>query len=453
MLRNRRVVAALAGALALAAAGLPARAAGPEQDLKGTVDEQKKRIDELEKRLKEMEGGGASDRELDRALERYLDKRRAAAQSTGGKDATPDDAYLLGSVERPSNPRFRFGGYATVLYRSPDDPDNVPTFEGLRVVPQFVFDVSPGIEFATEIEFERGGIAEEFLEDSEVLVEYAEARFKVSESFVPKAGILLIPFLRYNLYHDDPMWNLQDRPFTARRIFKVAFQQPGVGAEGVFRTAQGHSFNYNVALSNGIDDEVTNEGFEDARQPFGEDNNRDKTIWARLGATPRLPFVDAADFGVSFARGALDPSEDVKMFGWGVDGKVTRDRFDLIFEWVAFDYDRPATQPAATFPHQTSGAFVQLDTHLLRGLPKSANGIVGPESELILAARYEWCDTNERVTGAAIEDDCRAIVVGLAFRFTPKTVFRVERRSETTSFDGPGPEDLGQWVISLSTYF
>jgi hypothetical protein len=141
------------------------------------------------------------------------------------------------------------------------------------------------------------------------------------------------------------------------------------------------------------------------------------------------------------------------MFGWGVDGKVTKDRFDLIFQWSAFDFDRPSTQPAATFPHQTSGGFVQVDTRLLRGVPKSDNGLVGPESELILAVRWEWCDTNERVTGSDPNDDNRALVAGLAFRFTPKTVVRVERRSQTTSFNGPGPEDLGQWVLSLSTYF
>jgi hypothetical protein len=421
-----RLAGALAGALALAAAS-PALA---EEDLKGTVDEQRKRIDALEKRLQEVE-------------------RRAAA----GKEGAGDGSYPVGQVERPANPRFRFGGYASVLYRSPDDRDSIPSFEGLRVVPQFAFDVSEGIEFAAEIEFERGGVAEEFLDDSEVLVEYAETRFHVSEAFVPKAGILLIPFLRYNLYHDDPMWNLQDRPFTATRIFKAAFQQPGVGAEGVLPYGEGHSFNYNVALTNGLDDEVTNSGFEDARQPFGEDNNHDKTVWGRAGLTPRLPWVDAADFGLSGATGEMDVDGRVRMAGWGVDGKVVKDRFDLIFEWTAFHYDRPPAQDPALFPHQTNGGFVQVDTHLLRGLPKSANGLVGPTSELILAARYEWCDTNERVKGAAIEDDCRAIVVGLAFRFTPKTVVRIERREERTRFDAAGAEDLGQWVVSLSTYF
>jgi hypothetical protein len=383
--------------------------------------------------------------ELEKAIERVLEKRRAAGER--------EDTYLVGRVERPANDRFRFGGYASVLYRSPDDRDAIPTFEGLRVVPQFSFDVSDGIEFATEIEFERGGADASFLDDNEILVEYAEVRFHVSEALVPKAGILLIPFLRYNLYHDDPIWNLQDRPFTATRIFKAAFQQPGVGAEGVFPLAGGHALNYNVALTNGPDDEVTNASWSGARQPFGEDNNHDKTVWGRAGVTPRLPWVDAADFGLSGAFGEMDAAGEVRMAGWGIDGKVTKGRFDLIFEWANFHYDRPPSQDPAVFPHQTNGGFVQVDTRLLRGLPKSGNGLVGPASELILAVRCEWCDTNERVTGAHLNDDSRALVAGLAFRFTPKTVVRVERREERTRFEDVGAEDRGQWVVSLSTYF
>jgi hypothetical protein len=380
--------------------------------------------------------------ELERRIQALEKERKSLGQATG-------------PVPRPANDRFRFGGYATVLYRSPDNPTAYPTFEGLRVVPQFSFDISDGIEFATEIEFERGGADASFLADNEVLVEYAETRFQVSESFVPKAGILLIPFLRYNLYHDDPIWNLQDRPFTATRVFKAAFQQPGVGAEGVLPCGEGHSFNYNVALTNGPDDGVTNSSWSGARQDFKQDNNHDKALWARAGAAPRIPFLDAADVGVSFATGAMNAggTPDVRMTGWGVDAKFTKGRFDLFGEWANFHYERPDSQPAATFPRQTNGGFLQVDSRLLRGLPKSKNGIVGPESELILAVRYEWCDLNERVSGAAAEDDSRALTVGLAFRFTPKTVVRLERKEERTSFRGPKGDNRSQWVVSLSTYF
>jgi hypothetical protein len=141
------------------------------------------------------------------------------------------------------------------------------------------------------------------------------------------------------------------------------------------------------------------------------------------------------------------------MNGYGFDAKLTKGRFDFIGEWCAFDYDRPASQPVATFPHGTSGAFLQVDTRLKRGFEKTENGIVGPASELILAVRYEWVDTNDRVRGASVQDDSKAWTVGLAFRFTPKTVVRIERKFEWTTFDAAGPEQLGQWVFSLSTYF
>ena len=456
-MRASRLPGTLAGALALAAAALPgfareggASPAADDDPLLRRLDAQEERIRELERRLAESESrasGAPSPAAIDEAVARYL-----AEEGRGGEG---DGAYLVGRVERPANDRFRFGVYTSVLYRAPDDAAEHGSFDAYRMVPQFSFDAAPGVEFATEIEFERGGADASFLEDNEILVEYAEVRFEVSEAFVARAGILLIPFLRYNLYHDDPIWNLQDRPFTATRIFRAALQQPGVGAEGVVPFGEGHSFNWNAALTNGPDDGVDNSGWGGARQGFKEDNNDDKTLWVRAGVAPRVPFLDAADLGASFATGKLNDSGtgSVRMTGFGFDGKVTKDRFDFIFEWTRFDYDRPSTQSAAAFPHGTEGAFFQLDTRLLRGLPATDSGLLGPSSELILAVRWEYADTNDRVTGAAREDDSRALTVGLALRLNPKTVIRVERKTERTSFREPAGTDHDQWVFSLSTYF
>lgn len=385
-----------------------------------------------------------------------------AAAAPGDSDARIDELERrLKALEEARAPapegrdRFHFGGYASVLYRSPDDPASVPSFEGIRVVPQFSFDVSKGIDFAMEIEFERGGVAEEFLEDSEVIVEYAETRFHVDDAFIPRAGIILVPFLRYNKNHDDPIWNLQDRPFTATRLFTTAFMQPGVAAEGTAPLGGGNTFNYDASLTNGLKDGATEEPFEEGRTPFGADSNHDKAAFGRAGVTPRIPFLDAADLGVSFATGRMsdDGSPTVRMTGWGIDGKLTKGRFDLVGEFGAFHYDRPASQPVELYPRQSSAAFLQLDTRLLRGLPESRNGLVGKSSELILAVRWEYADLNERVTGSSPEGDARALTVGLAFRFTPKTVVRVERKEERTSWSGPGANDRSQWVVSLSTYF
>ena len=426
-------------ALALLLAAAPAALASDPDDLRDRLDRQERRIQELEGRLAAIEGRAPSappaPADLDAALRRYLDSRPV------------DEAAIR--VERPANPRFRAGGYMTLAYRSPDGPSLNPSFESVRVVPQFSFDISRGIEFAMELEFGHGGAAD-FLADGEAVVEYAEARFQVDEAFVPKAGVLLLPFLRYNQNHDDPLWNIADRPFTATRVFHAAFAQPGVGAEGVIPLGGGNSFNYDIALGNGPDDEVTNLGFEDAETPFLEDNNNDKALWLRAGIAPRLPFLDAADLGVSFARARLDPAGDVRMAAFGFDGKVVKDRFDLIFEWAGFDYDRPSAQPVASFPRGQSGGFVELDTHLLRGLPPLANGLVGEGSDLVLALRHDGANLNDRRTGASVADDARALTLGLALRFTPKTVVRLDRRTERNAL---GTRDLGAWTFSLSTYF
>lgn len=449
-LRPARLAAPLAGALALALLAPPAAAsdAGEGGDLLERLDRQQRRIEELERRLAAVEAapGTPAPSALDDAVRRYLDER-AAAESAGG------GSYLLGLVERPSSAGVEIGGYLSWLYRSPDDASKPTTFDAHRIITQFSFDISEGIQFATEIEYEGGGAGVPYLTKNYILVEYAELHFDVAPSFTPKVGILLVPFLRYNLYHDDPIWNLYDRPFTATRVFRASYQHTGAGAEGVLDLGDAGSLNYNLAVTGGPDDGADNSGFGGARQSFREDNNDDKALWLRLGAVPRVPFLDAADLGVSLATAKTDPAGDVRMTGFGVDGKLTRDRFDLIFEYARFDYDRPSYQPAALFPRGTSGGFVQLDTRLLRGLPASGNGLVGPSSELILALRWEFADTNDRVVGAHPNDDSRALTVGLAFRFTPKTVVRLERKMERTSFRAPAGTDYDQWVLSVSTFF
>ncbi len=442
------LLAALMALSAPALAGPGPDPADDDGDLRDIIRRQADRIEALERRLDAA--GPPTEGSIDDAVKRYLEAREAAGT----------DLYTLAGVPRPANSRFRFGGYMSVLYRAADQDGKYSSFEGLRVVPQFAFDVSPGVEFATEIEFERGGADAGFLRGQEVLVEYAEVRFKVADAFVPRAGIVLIPFLRYNLYHDDPIWNLQDRPTTATRVFKAALQQPGIGSEGVIPLGDGGTtFNYNVALTNGMKDGVTNSSFSGARQDFREDINSNKTVWARVGLAPRIPFLDAADIGASYATGRMESSGAtprpgaVRMVGYGFDGKLTRGRFDLIFEWARFGYDRPASQPVATFPTQSHGGFVQVDTRLLEGLGSDRDGILGPSSTLTLAVRYEWNDLNARVHAASLEDDSRAWTVGLALRISPKTVIRVERRMERSAFPGRGSRDLAQWVVSLATYF
>jgi hypothetical protein len=443
--------AAALGTLLLAAA--PALAAPVAEDTPPVADKelhdfirkQAERIESLEKRLSAVEGGAsaASANAVDEAVKRYLADREAAG-----------DTYTLGGVARPSNDDFQLGGYMTLNYRSFDGDGRYPSFEGYRVILQTAFNISKGIDFATEIEYERGGAGVPYLTSNYILVEYAEVRFDVSDAFVPKAGILLIPFLRYNLYHDDPIWNLSERPFTATRSFRASLQQPGVGAEGVLPVGDsGTTFNYNFAITNGLNDNIGNAGVAGGRQDFRADNNHDKTVWLRTGLAPRTPFFDAVDLGFSVARGKLDTDGDVLMNGWGLDGKLTKGRFDVIFEWTKFDFDRPSSVPLASKPRGLEGGFVQLDTRLINGFTPSQNGIVGATSSLTLALRYEWADTNDRVTGASLQDGSRCIAIGLAFRPTPKTVIRIERREESSSFRDDTANEQDQWILSLSTYF
>jgi hypothetical protein len=127
----------------------------------------------------------------------------------------------------------------------------------------------------------------DFLTDNEILVEYAELTLAILEDkldFV--AGLILLPWGRFNLYHDDPLNDLTDRPLVSRYIGAVAAQQAGVAVDGSFDVGSGWFLDYDVAVVQGFHDGFsTNNGVRDARPSFREDT----TTTAVLGRRSRRP--------------------------------------------------------------------------------------------------------------------------------------------------------------------
>ena len=148
-------------------------------------------------------------------------------------------------------------------------------FDQHRLVLRINSDIAEGLTFDSEIEIEGGGADVGFLEDNEILVEYAELGYELIEfALVFKAGALLVPWGRFNQYHDDPYQDLTDRPLVARRLAAVAFDQRGVGFEGTVDMGGNWFLDWDVALTQGLKDNITtNGGIRDARQSFRSDNN------------------------------------------------------------------------------------------------------------------------------------------------------------------------------------
>ncbi|HET6201439.1 MAG TPA: hypothetical protein VFI25_01410 [Planctomycetota bacterium] len=431
------------------------------------------RVRQLETRVEAQARELEAQRRFIEELRAWLAGRTASAPSRelAGElrrlDAALGEAPLPDSGRRRPPPSgVSVGGYFTLQFVTEEGRNS--TFDAVRLVPQISGEIAPDLKFSTEIEFEHGGVAD-FLDDGEIAIEYAELRWSLDPALAPKVGVLLIPFNRFNLVHDDPLNELNDRPFVARHVVPSAFGQPGFGVEGAFAGEGGIPLNYDLVVSNGFDEAfTTNDGSREARAPFNEDNNHDKALFARVGFVPPLPLLDAADLGASFNTGKYDNEGKRGCVGYGVDWFLRKGPLDLLGEWAAIDLERrPGDGPPALdlngngvlgdvpgefdLPRGLHGLYAQANFHFL---PEAWRGRrpFTEESEFTLAVRFDTSDLNDRVVGATPRDDREAWTVGINFRPVRKTAIKASYQWIRTPFDGP--DDVGNaFVLGVSTYF
>ncbi|MEZ5993363.1 MAG: hypothetical protein R3E76_13575 [Planctomycetota bacterium] len=366
----------------------------------------------------------------------------------------------LGELDTPLGD-FHIGGYATFMHKTLDrynGGESENFFDAIRIVPQFEWHIVDWLSFGMEIEFEGGGADAGFLSDNEILIEYAEARVTPLDELNFKAGILLIPFGRYNLNHDDINWDLADRPYAARRVVPSAFDQPGVGVYGTFNQVPFVSFSYDVSITQGFDDQFTNNGgARDARQSFREDNNGNKAIWARLGILPRIDDMGCnmvrADFGFSYTYQEIGPDNTQALRGGAIDGNIAIDvierfRIDITGEATRLWINRPSSN---TTPNGLWGYFVDV-TFKFDPFPSEWRGTTfGSNPYIGLIFRLEQNDLNDDHVGAAARDDRIGMTIGLSFRPISKFVVRAEMKHQQSKSRDDGDET--RLVLSISIGF
>lgn len=366
----------------------------------------------------------------------------------------------LGEIETPVGD-FHIGGYATFMHKTLDRYNGGQSenfFDAIRIVPQFEWHIIDWLSFGMEIEYEGGGADAGFLSDNEILIEYAEVRITPLDEFNIKTGILLVPFGRYNLNHDDINWDLADRPYAARRVIPSAFDQPGVGIYGTFNQLPFLSFSYDVCVTQGFDDQFSsNGGSRDARQSFREDNNGNKAIWARLGLLPRIDDMGVecvrADFGVSYTYQAIGPDNTQALRGVGVDGNLgfdLGDRFgiEVTGEWNRLWINRPSSQ---TTPNGLWGYFVDV-LFKFDPFPTAWHGeSLGSNPYIGVIFRLEQNDLNDDHVGAAARDDRLGMTLGISFRPISKFVVRAEFKHQQSKRRDDGDET--RLVVSISIGF
>jgi len=415
---------------------------GASNDLEKVVREQGEMIRRLKSEVDRLRT--QNDTDLEQDVAEYLsateaETREQLPSSVGG---TP----MWGQ-------RVRLGGYFTTQFRE-NGAGSPLEFDFLRLVPKIQAQIAEGITFETEIEIEGGGAGVDFLTGNEILVEYAELTFALlDEKLDFVAGLILLPWGRYNLYHDDPLNDLADRPLVSRYIGSVTAQQPGVAVQGTLEPGSGWFLDYDVALVQGFQDGFsTANGVRDARPSFREDNNDNKQVFGRFVVTPPLGFVDVFELGGSFTYGEWDAGNDLSDYGWGVDLFVKRGHFRFTGEYMWYRIDQPAGAPA-TEPQRQNGWYVEAAYDFFPATWRGKHVLLTEESTFTLVVRVEALDLNEATDGTTLRDDISQVTIGFAFRPVRRTVIKISYAFVDSDLAGFESGDADTFVIEWSTYF
>lgn len=443
MTRIRTVGAATAAVLLSWGSLAPsARAEGgaDEERLRRLEDLVRRQSDELDRLRTEVAAerssrapGHLTADEIDRAVGAYL------------AGTTPGDVAVV--PPSPATGDLRLGGYLHAVYLAPSEETS--HFDLHRLILAGDAAIASGIDFSFEIEFEHGGISDEV--PGEIVIEKAEVAFRLCDAFTPLVGAILVPFGRYNLHHDDPMNDFTVRPVTARFLMPTGFGQPGIGVEGAAPLGHDHVLSYKAALTNGFRDDFTaDEGVREARQPWDEDENDGKQVWARASVTWATCFLDTLETGVSGTWAKYDAEGRNDLLGWGFDLVARKGPFELSGEILGYSYERDAADPVGSITGQW-GAYGQLAYHFFPDFWRCArpSPLLSDTSLFTLAVRFEHMDLDDRAGGATFEDDLSAWGIGLNYRVTERTVLRVDH----TWYLPETGDERTLFTASFSTYF
>ncbi|MBI2118834.1 MAG: hypothetical protein HYT97_04305 [Elusimicrobia bacterium] len=313
------------------------------------------------------------------------------------------------------------GGYADFEYRSKQDGKQ--KFEVLRMVPFIYGDIAPGLRFATEIEFEHGGATDKDAGDAKL--EFAVLDYELAgEALAFRGGLVLIPLGKFNLIHDSPINDLNDRPQVSRMILPSTFFEPGAGFFGTVYPMDPLKLDYQFYLTQGFNggsnksaNISSTNGLRNARSKVNGtgDNNENIAMTGRVAFSPFL----GTEIGVSAHSGKWDDagqeSLNVYALDWGFQWKA----IEFLGEYGNADIARTTTTHT-TIPGRMDGYYAQLNVHFLDDAVRKGSVFTG-------VVRWDHIDLDlNNQTSTQINNSSQRLTFGLNFRPVEQTVFKID---------------------------
>lgn len=450
-----------------------------------------------------------------------------AAADTADDEGVPELRFQSGDFS------LDLGGYGSVRYEL-NEADGVNNSITLR---RFVITTdarwSDRLQVFTEVEYERlseieversvgreeGGLEfEQELEGtnaSEIALEQAWGQFNFSREFGIRFGAVLPPVGRFNLNHDDDLWNFPRRPLIDRSAnvlpASAAWTEMSLGFVGEANAGGGVQLDYQAYLMNGVgldfaieEKVVTRSSARDVMllesvvsptQGSFDGSNTADAFAGRFAVSPML----GSEYAVSgyvgeYTPDFLDETETLSTLGFDARQSVGPVELEGEFLWSHFsglqnvltDFARTAVNEATA---TSSGETAALESEIeiaLEGLSEDrygfwidagvpiplSRGFLGLDNPVLTpVVRYEqvWFDNNLEefdfsggvVTEQTLTDrEQNRLSAGFAFRPLPQTVFHFmyERNDALEGAliapeDAEGTEDTNAFTFGMAVGF
>lgn len=415
------------------------------------------RIDMLEKKIDRL----TSDQQKTTAqLEQKIDMQVASVQKNVDDKMLNVDYVGRGNAPVGSgglvvdNP-FGFGnvsvgGYVDMEYHDFEDTES--TFRQHRWIINIGAQPHEQIRFNSELEIEYGG-PDTAASDGEVKVEQAYVDFLMEDWVNLRAGAVLAPFGRYNLYHDSDLQDLTDRPLLARDIVPTTWTEAGYGFFGEFDPIIGDYedllINYELYAVNGLDAGFSDTGLRGARNSLKTDNNDNKAIVGRVGFSPFI----GQEIGVSGYYGEYDNEDFIS--GVALDSFWTMGPLELVTEYARFDVQEDTPTSARDLPNFLQGAYVQLNYHFWpEFLDDTVLGRKFDHPTFTLVGRYDWAEIDDDGNDADFgNNEETRYTIGLNYRPIDNFVVKFEYQFNQTDNETLEHGDSNGFLTSVALGF
>lgn len=268
--------------------------------------------------------------------------------------------------------------------------------------------------------------------------EQAYVDLLLTQPFNIRAGILLVPFGKFNLDHFDPRRDLTRPPSVARLVTPTTWGDLGFGAFGFLPISENVKATYDIQVINGLTDKfiavpgnIPDPGLQSARTGLNPDNNGDKAIVGR----GTLKFFDQYEIGLSGYRGDYKTGSQDLITGIAFDTEfrprniTILENFVLRSEFARFDIQ------GTTTPSSLWGYYLQLT---YRFWPSSLNSTIlgrhfnNPTFALVGLYGRTKINTTASPTGSQTGEQ---MIIGFNYRPIEDYVFKAEYQFNNGEFN------------------